>query len=85
MNEQKTPITDERRTQLTLWAKRFRESETFGPSSCTTVSEAMEDSELIEALNDYDSFDAAWNMFCDIEETHWDMCGISWTRPEGIK
>ena len=72
-------------TDKTVWAKRFRDSETFGKGSCTTVDEAMEDSELLEALNDYDTFEEAWGTMCDIEETHWDRCNIAWKRPEGIK
>jgi len=85
MEEKKTPITTGRRVQLFMWAQRFRKSKTFGIGSCSTVDEAMEDSELIEALNDHTSFEAAWNFMCEVEETHWEMSGISWTRPEEIE
>lgn len=60
------------------WLKRIRESETFGRGSCTTVDEAMEDSELMEFLEGFEDFDKAWAMLCDVEAVHWERCSINW-------
>lgn len=64
------------------WVERFRQSETFGRGSCTTVDEAMTDAELLESLMDHDSFQEAWDFQVMIEQTFWDRQGIAW-KPSG--
>ncbi len=66
------------------WVAKIRETETFGKGSCSTVDECMSDSELTEFLADFETFDEAWGMLCDIEETHWDRCGIAWECPKEV-
>ena len=79
------PVANKRHLPLSLWVTQIRNSETFGRGSCTTVDEATEDSELRAFLNDYDTFEEAWAMLVAVEEIHWERCGISWDKPEGIK
>jgi hypothetical protein len=66
------------------WLRRIRESETFGPSSCTTVSEANTDAELLETLQRYDTFVEAWRMLVACEEIHWNRCGMDWSPSENF-
>jgi len=62
------------------WVKRLRASKTFGRGSCTSVDEAHTDDELLESLADFDTYEEAWDLFCEVEEIFWEHQGMSWKR-----
>lgn len=65
------------------WLERIRNSNTFGRGSCSTVDEAMEDSELMEFLEDFDTYEEAWDMLVTVEEVHWERSGyFDWAPSE---
>lgn len=61
-----------------VWVARLRASNTFGRGSCTSVDEAMTDSELREFLEDFPDFDSAFRMLVEVEEIFWERAGIAW-------
>jgi len=69
----------DRHLELSGWIGRIRASQTFGRGSCTSVDEAMTDEELREFLEDFSSFDSAWDFLVGMEETFWDRAGIAWS------
>ena len=64
------------------WVTKIRASNTLGRGSCSTVDECMTDDELKAELSDFTSFKQAWAFLIEVEEIHWERCGISWSPSE---
>lgn len=66
----------------TEWVERFRNSKTFGRGSCSTIDECMSDEELLEDLQNFETFEDAWSLYVEVEQIHWERSGIFDWKPK---
>ncbi len=66
------------------WVEKIRNSNSLGEGSCSSVDECMTDSELREELEDFTTFEEAWNWLVEMEKVFWERSGIPWEPKEEL-